>query len=475
MYQLFYDKRKKPVFFVILIILFAGISELWAADDITGDWEFQIGDVGMEIAAGATFTKNEDGSYEGTWDQSFEGDGFAGMGLEMLWFSYTVSDIKFDDPNLTFVYETLIQTENFEEYSILSNFSGTMTGDKIEGTSSNELGISAVTGTLIQSDVPEAAPATSSQQITRQSSAAGSDIQPTLTIPIWPGVAPGSEDWTGEETETQLFGNVIVSNVSKPTLTVYLPEPSKATGTGVIVAPGGAFRFLSINMEGHDVARWLAERGIAAFVLKYRVVQSTGSGFDMGARGGTDASSGEQAGTTRIGAPAEAGTGESRGASLSTEASGMDESGKYGIADGIQAIKVVWEHADEWGIDPNRVGFVGFSAGAMVTAAALLQADPSTRPNFAAPIYGGPFGAMPEIPANMPPVFLAWAQDDILVGEMAMKFYEALKAAGNNPELHIFVSGGHGFGMQEKGTSSDHWIDMFYYWMEAHGWTKSEQ
>jgi len=206
---------------------------------------------------------------------------------------------------------------------------------------------------------------------------------------------------------------------------------------------------LSIDSEGHEVARWLRDKGIAAFVLKYRVIETPASGFKMGAPGAAG-----------------------RGAAGRGPATNMDDSSKYGIADGIQALKVVRQHAAEWGISPNRVGFMGFSAGAMVTTGTLFQEDAAARPNFAAPIYGGPFGAMPAIPANLPPVFLAWAQDDKLVGPVVVKFYDALRAAGQRPEVHIFSAGGHGFGMAKKGTSSDHWIDAFYYWLEAQGLTK---
>jgi acetyl esterase/lipase len=150
----------------------------------------------------------------------------------------------------------------------------------------------------------------------------------------------------------------------------------------------------------------------------------------------------------------------------------MDEAGKYGIADGIQALKVVRQHAAEWGLSADRVGLMGFSAGAMVTSGALLQADAAARPNFAAMIYGSPFGVIPAIPAKLPPVFLAWAQDDALALETIVKFYGALKLAGHNPEAHIFSGGGHGFGMRKQGTSSDHWIDAFYYWLEAQGFTR---
>ncbi len=287
------------------------------------------------------------------------------------------------------------------------------------------------------------------------------------TLDIWPGVAPGSEDWKQQERVEKGGPGNIVYNVVKPTLTVYLPDKSKATGTGVIIAPGGAFMLLSIDHEGHQVARWLQEKGIAAFVLKYRVAE-TPPGFSFGA----------PAAGPKAAAPGQAKQGAVSPKPPGRVASGggprmnMDETGKYGIEDGIQALKVVRQHAAEWGIDPNRVGFMGFSAGAMVTTGTLLQKDPASRPNFAAPIYGGPFGAIPDIPADLPPVFLAWAQDDFIAGLPAMRFYDALKAAGYKPEVHIFSGGSHGFGMLKTGKSSDHWIEIFYNWLEAEGFTR---
>jgi acetyl esterase/lipase len=255
------------------------------------------------------------------------------------------------------------------------------------------------------------------------------------TLKIWPGVAPGSETWSQKErVEKSTPIGTVVFNVVNPTLTIYLPERTKATGTGVIIAPGGAFMALAIDLEGHDVARWLQDKGIAAFVLKYRIVEKRQEGIPRDLN--------------------------------------MDEAGKYGIADGIQAVKVVRQHAAEWGISPDRVGFVGFSAGAMVASGVLLQQDAAARPNFAAPIYGAPFGAMPAIPVKLPPIFLAWAQDDPLALEPVIRFYDSLKSAGCKPEAHIFSAGGHGFGMRKQGTSSDHWIDAFYYWLEAQGFTR---
>lgn len=254
------------------------------------------------------------------------------------------------------------------------------------------------------------------------------------TVNLWPGVAPGSENWTQKEVTIEMSWGTVLQNVVTPTLTAFLPEKSKATGTGVIVAPGGACIALAMTHEGTDVAKWLQERGIAAFVLKYRVPEKKGEGIPAGIN--------------------------------------FDEACKYGIADGIQAMKVVRQRAAEWGVSADRIGFMGFSAGAMVTSGVLLQSDAGTRPAFAAPIYGGPFGVMPAIPANLPPIFLAWAQDDDLARDAAEKFYQALKAAGNNPELHIYAAGKHGFGMKTQGTSSDHWIEEFYWWLQAQGFAK---
>ena len=257
------------------------------------------------------------------------------------------------------------------------------------------------------------------------------------TVNLWPGVAPGSEKWTYKEYSVNVAGTgTVLFNVTTPTMTVYLPEKSKATGTGVIIAPGGAFIALAMDVEGKDVAKWLQERGIAAFVLKYRIMEKKGEGIPKNMD--------------------------------------FDEASKYGIADGVQAIKLVRQHAAEWGVAADRVVFIGFSAGAAVTCGTMFQTDESLRPNYAAPIYGAPFGEkMPKIPAKLPPVFMAWAQDDPLVLSYIERFYAALIAAGQKPEAHIYGAGGHGFGMRTPGKTSDHWIDEFYWWLQAQGLTKS--
>jgi len=255
-------------------------------------------------------------------------------------------------------------------------------------------------------------------------------------IRLWPGRAPGSERWSQTERriEDSPVGAVVI-NVVTPTLTAFLPAPSRATGTAVVVVPGGAFVAVVIEQEGTRVAEWLRDRGIAAFVLKYRTVEKRTEGIP---------------------------------------AMDMDTASRYGVADGIQALRVLRARAGEWGIAPDRIGMLGFSAGAMVVSAALLQPDSASRPGFAGLLYGAPFGTMPAIPPRLPPVFMAWAQDDALVRGPVRRFAHALETAGNRPELHIFDRGGHGFDLRRQGTSSDGWVELFYHWISSHGFASLE-
>lgn len=254
------------------------------------------------------------------------------------------------------------------------------------------------------------------------------------TLNIWPGVAPGSEHWTQQEhTYKNTPVGTVIQNVVTPTITAYLPDPAKATGTSVIIAPGGGFIALATTLEGEGLARFLQQRGIAAFLLKYRTIEQRGSGIPR---------------------------------------MDQDTAARYGIADAIQALKVVRQHAAAWHLATNRVGIIGFSAGGMVASGALLQPDSADRPSFAAVIYGAPFGVMPPIPATLPPVFLAWAGDDNVTLAMNARFRDALVAAGIKPEVHVYSAGGHGFGMKKQGTTSDHWVDEFYWWLDAQGLTR---
>ncbi|HEX8848978.1 MAG TPA: alpha/beta hydrolase [Gemmatimonadaceae bacterium] len=252
---------------------------------------------------------------------------------------------------------------------------------------------------------------------------------PAQTIRIWPGVAPGSESWTQKEvTYTGTPVGTVVMNVVTPTITAYLPTRAKSTGTAVIIAPGGGFVALATTLEGEGLAKFLQQRGVAAFLLKYRTIEKRGDGIPK---------------------------------------MDQDTAARYGIADAIQALKVVRQHASEWRLDPARVGIIGFSAGAMVASATLLQPDSAVRPSFAAVMYGGPFGVMPPIPAKLPPVFLAWAQDDDVTLKFNERFRDALVAAGIRPEVHVYSAGGHGFGLKKQGTTSDHWVEEFYWWLQT--------
>lgn len=257
-------------------------------------------------------------------------------------------------------------------------------------------------------------------------------------VRLWPGVAPGSEQWTWQE---QAFPNqqvdhrpigTVIQDVVTPTLTVYLPEPGHASGSGVVIAPGGACISLVIDSEGHDVARQLQRMGIAAFVLKYRLLHKTVQGMPK---------------------------------DLSE-----DQACRWGIADATQAIRLVRQHASDWGVAPNRIGLLGFSAGGMIASDVLVQQDAALRPDFAALIYGAPFESLPPVPAGLPPVFMAWAQDDDIAGSVMTRFYLALLKAGNKPEAHIYDSGGHGFAAARADTASAHWLQAFVWWLQSRKW-----
>jgi acetyl esterase/lipase len=254
------------------------------------------------------------------------------------------------------------------------------------------------------------------------------------TFNIWPGAAPGSENWKQEEQtiKNTPVGTVVI-NVVTPTLTAYLPDKSNATGTAVIIAPGGAC--IALAMKSTDeLATSLSKKGIAAFILKYRLKEKKEQGIPKDLN--------------------------------------EDTACQYGIADAVQSIKFVRIHASEWGI--SKIGILGFSAGGMIASEALVQKDTAALPDFGALIYGAPFASMPVIPSRLPPIFMCWAQDDEIAATTMERFYKALILAGHKPEVHIFNAGGHAFAAKEQGTSSDHWADILYHWMQAEGFARKE-
>ncbi len=266
-------------------------------------------------------------------------------------------------------------------------------------------------------------------------------------IPLWPGDPPGSEDWNQQEQE--IFAPPPISfrsvrNVTQPTLSAFLPHPSKASGTAAIICPGGGFHALAIDHEGIDVARWLNARGVAAFVLKYRLLATEVRDEDFERQFQENLSDRNKIREV------------------------TKQIGPLAIADGQQAVKIVRQRALEWSLGPNRIGIMGFSAGGRVTAGVALEYDEQSRPNFAAPIYGALWEDI-TVPADAPPLFMALANDDELAVEPGLALYSAWRAAGHPVELHIYAQGGHGFGMRKQGLPADHWIDRFGEWLAIQG------
>jgi acetyl esterase/lipase len=274
--------------------------------------------------------------------------------------------------------------------------------------------------------------------------------EPTA-IPLYKGAAPGSENATQSEVWSLAFGKEKwVRNITRPTLTPFLPKKGKANGAAVLVIPGGGFQFVSISNEGWPIAKWLADRGIAAFVLKYRVEQTPVSESEFGA-----------AMAKRFQAPR-----NDEGPSPE-----MLAAVELARADAQTALRMIRANAAKWGVDPKRVGMLGFSAGAMTTMATTLANAPDARPDFIAPIYGFMTPVTP--PPSPQPMFAALASDDPLFNAQGFGLIESWQKAGGSVEFHYYEGGSHGFGAQKKGTTSDLWFDQFMAWMKAKGFLKA--
>ncbi len=251
-------------------------------------------------------------------------------------------------------------------------------------------------------------------------------------IYLWPNGAPGSDGKTSDEV-TRVAppnGDRVVSAVHKPSITVYLPPPGARTGAAVVIAPGGGHRELWTDHEGHNVAKWLSEHGVAGFVLKYRLAREKDSTYTI------------------------------EGSAL---------------ADTQQALRVVKQRASSWGLNPDRIGVMGFSAGGELAALAAVREAPvehgvSARPAFQALIY-------PAIPKDMalnksmPPAFLACGENDRQnIAQGLPELYLAMKKAGMSAELHVYAKVGHGFGMRPTSTGPvQQWVQRFHEWLGVQG------
>ena len=238
-------------------------------------------------------------------------------------------------------------------------------------------------------------------------------------------------------------GGRMVRNVSQPTLTPFLPDPDKATGAAVIVAPGGGFKFLSMDNEGYPIAQWLADHGVAAFVLKYTLNSTSAD----------DATFGSEAMRMFAAASAKGGN------ILPTE--------PRATQDAFAALEYVRGHAATWRIDQSRIGMIGFSAGAITALNVMLKAKPAQQPAFVGYIYG-PMTAV-TVPEAAPPMFAALAADDELFGQQGFGIVDAWHKAGKPIELHAYEKGGHGFGAGKAGTTSTGMLEEFLAWMRSRG------
>jgi endo-1,4-beta-xylanase len=267
-----------------------------------------------------------------------------------------------------------------------------------------------------------------------------------LVVPLWEKGAPGFEARKDEKEnrEVQKSGEYKVTNVHNPYLTVFLPPMEKATGAAVVLCPGGGHRELWVLHEGENVARWLADHGVAAFVLRYRLGREKGSPYKI------------------------------------------DE---HALQDGQRAVRLVRSKSKDWGINPARVGMMGFSAGGEVVAMVCRNPDKgkegaddpvereSCRPDFQGLVYSGPQGIRQQtVTKETPPTFILVGDDDGALSWL-VEHYQALKKAGVSSELHVYAKTPHGFGYRPNKTTVrpvDSWPQRFLEFLEVEGMLKKE-
>jgi acetyl esterase/lipase len=245
-----------------------------------------------------------------------------------------------------------------------------------------------------------------------------------------------SSPQTSSEQQTPLLWNSrIARNVTEPSLTPYFP--AEQNGAAIIICPGGAFQFLMIDKEGTDIAEWLTSYGITAFVLKYRLAPT----------------------------PLDDSQFISEFESSNFDLSRIRKHIKNSFADGIQAISLVRQKASEFKIDRSRIGMIGFSAGAAVAVNSVFSSDVVGGPNYLGAIYGAPPELM-DIPSHSPPLFIACANDDDIVGNTCSNLFQAWKKSKRSVEIHAYSKGGHGFGIIKQGLPCDCWTESFISWLK---------
>jgi acetyl esterase/lipase len=273
-------------------------------------------------------------------------------------------------------------------------------------------------------------------------------------INIWEGKAPGSEDWNYIETIIEgPSGLKSIQNVVYPTITPYLPNPEIANGTSVLVCPGGGFRGLSWDSEGVRVAEWLNSKGIAAFILKYRVMQTNNSSNQMQ----SSTSPVMQMPKIKI---------TNANANPEPENKKLTELIHMAISDAAMAMHIIRQHAAGWNLDPEKVGIMGFSAGGGVAAGIAMLDDMAAYPDFIVSVYG-PSLLDVVVPEHAAPLFIAVGAEHPNVAEGCIELFRSWRGAGKSAEIHVFANIPGPFGISKTGKSSDTWPDLLYEWMIA--------
>lgn len=280
-----------------------------------------------------------------------------------------------------------------------------------------------------------------------------------LANPTEPNAIPlgtgGVKDQPSPETWFRQWGDPMARNISTATLTPFLPKPGKANGAAVIVAPGGGFRWLSMGNEGWEVAQALADKGIAAFVLKYRLFPTPESldGFRESMNRTFAAATPPAPGSNNTPPPPRP---------------RMDLTNQQQDAEAAYAMIV--KRAAEWGVDTARLGMIGFSAGAGLTMHCTLNSK-LMELDFIGPIYGG-MGPV-DVPKNAPPMFNVIASDDFLFrGQFGV--IDSWYKAGIPVEFHLYQNGGHGFGLGNPNRTSNRWFDAFTHWLDVNGFLAAQ-
>jgi acetyl esterase/lipase len=265
-------------------------------------------------------------------------------------------------------------------------------------------------------------------------------------ILLWPEGLPSSSGRSQNPPVERMgpspFGGMVRYNVTVPKLEVRQPTAGTESGSAAIICPGGGFHFLTMDDEGHGLADQLVERGVTCFVLSYRLIET----------------------------PADADKAEAQ-----TMAAFFDGVNKIDpfiadlLPDAAQSVRVVRSKADEFGFDPERIAMIGFSAGARMTAGAMLDPEARNRPNLAAIVY---LPTMPAhtVPPDAPPLFITAAMDDQIATNGNEQLCASWRSAGRPVELHLFERGGHGFGVRQQGLPSDRWTDLLIGWLGSYGY-----